>query len=192
MCAQLCLCLSRLEYLFPSVLWKAYNQIPLALKARFSGDSQSLCRIPRLGSLKRASEPSQECENFFDIIVLQSVGMRFDLIVTVSLPLSHCSFFVFGGGVSFSLMDLLPMVAQQLVAILVLLQEMSGLPSTPPSCYNSHLKNHTSTKLERKINKNLKKKIVFELLQWSCYGNVPKVEGQELGFLPCHLVFLQR
>ena len=79
------------------------------------------------------SKSSQQWENFFDIIVLQSVGMRFDLIVTVSLLLSHCSFFVFGGGVSFSLMDLLPMVAQQLVAILVLLQEMSGRPS-PPSC----------------------------------------------------------
>ena len=50
------------------------NQIPPALKARFSGDSQSLCWIPRLGSLKWGSEPSQECETGFDILVLQSVG----------------------------------------------------------------------------------------------------------------------
>ena len=37
--------------LFPPVLWKSYNQIPLAFKVRFPGDSQSLCWIPRLGSL---------------------------------------------------------------------------------------------------------------------------------------------
>ena len=49
--AKFCLCLSRLESLFPSVLWKAYNQILLAIKARFPRDSQSLCIIPRLGSL---------------------------------------------------------------------------------------------------------------------------------------------
>ena len=72
--AKFYLCPPRLKSLFPSVLWKAYNQIPLALKARFPGDSQSLCRIPRLGSLTWGSEPSQYCRNFFGIIGLQSVG----------------------------------------------------------------------------------------------------------------------
>ena len=42
---------------FP-VLWKFCNQIPLASKVRFPGESQSLCRIPRLGSLLWALELS--------------------------------------------------------------------------------------------------------------------------------------
>ena len=32
-------------------LWKFYNQIPLASKVKFSGDSQSLCQISRLGNM---------------------------------------------------------------------------------------------------------------------------------------------
>ena len=59
---------------FLPVLWKTCNQILLALKAKFPGDSQSLCQIPRLGSLMWGSEPSQHCKNFFGIIVFQSVG----------------------------------------------------------------------------------------------------------------------
>ena len=35
----------------PPVLWKFCNQILLTFQVRFPGDSQSLCRIPRLGSL---------------------------------------------------------------------------------------------------------------------------------------------
>ena len=70
--AKFCLCLPSLESLFLSVVWKACNQILLALKARFPGDFQSLCWIPRLGNLM-GSEPSQQCENFFGITVLQSV-----------------------------------------------------------------------------------------------------------------------
>ena len=73
-CIRFCLCPPRLEYLFPPVLWKACNQILLTLKARFPGDSQSLCQIPRLGSLTWRSEPSQRWENLFGSIVLQSVG----------------------------------------------------------------------------------------------------------------------
>ena len=38
------------------------------------GASQFLCWIPRLESLMWGLEPSQQCENFFGIIVLQSVG----------------------------------------------------------------------------------------------------------------------
>ena len=41
----------------PESLWLS-NQIPLAPKARFPRDSQSLCWIPRLGSLIFVSEPS--------------------------------------------------------------------------------------------------------------------------------------
>ena len=47
------------ESLFPLVLWKFCNQIPLTFK---SGDSQSLCQIPRLGNLMCILEPSQQME----------------------------------------------------------------------------------------------------------------------------------
>ena len=64
-CARFCLCPPRLESVFPPVLWKSCNQIPLAFKVRFPGDRQSLYQIPRLGSLTWGSEPSQQWENFF-------------------------------------------------------------------------------------------------------------------------------
>ena len=68
-------------------LQKSCNQILLAFKVRFSGDSQSLCRILRLGSLTWDSEPSQQWENFFDIIfwVTHFSGMGFDFIMIVPL-----------------------------------------------------------------------------------------------------------
>ena len=58
--------------LFPTVLWESFNEIPLAF--RCPGDSQSLCQIPRLGSMMWGLEPSQQCENFFGIIVIQWLG----------------------------------------------------------------------------------------------------------------------
>ena len=64
----------RLEFLFPPVLWKSLNQIPLTLRVRFPGDSQFLCQIPRLGILIWGSELSQQCENVFGITILQFVG----------------------------------------------------------------------------------------------------------------------
>ena len=57
-----------------SVLWKSNNQIPLVFKVRFPGDSQTLCQIPRLGSLMWGSQLSKQWENFFGIIVLQFVS----------------------------------------------------------------------------------------------------------------------
>ena len=60
--------------LCPPVLWKFCNQIPLGFKVKFPGGSQSLCQIPRLGNLLWALELLQQCENFFDVIVLQFVG----------------------------------------------------------------------------------------------------------------------
>ena len=56
------------------MLWKFCNQVSLALKFKFPGDSQSLCQIPRLENLLWDLELSQQCDNFFDIIVLQFVG----------------------------------------------------------------------------------------------------------------------
>ena len=61
------------ESVYP-VLWNFFNQIPLAFKVKFSGGSQSLCEIPRLGSLLCALEALQHFDNFFGIIVLQFVG----------------------------------------------------------------------------------------------------------------------
>ena len=58
----------------PPVLWKFCNQIPLAFKVRFPGESQSFCQVSRLGSLTWGSKPSQQWENFFGVIVLQFVG----------------------------------------------------------------------------------------------------------------------
>ena len=72
-CTKFCLCPPKLESLYPLVLWKSYNQISLALKARFPGDSQPLCQIHRLGSLKLSSEPWQQCGSSFGIVLL-SVG----------------------------------------------------------------------------------------------------------------------
>ena len=107
-----------LESLFPSVLWKAYNQILLAFKAKFLGGSQFLCWIPKLGSLGRfceSSEPSQQCKSFFGITVLQSMdqppggyGVRFyrDYApLTISLWLLPCLWTcgIFFGGFLYSL-----------------------------------------------------------------------------------------
>ena len=54
-------------------LWKFCNPVPLAFKGKFPGGSQSLCWIPRLGNLLCTLELSEQCENFFDVIVLQIV-----------------------------------------------------------------------------------------------------------------------
>ena len=69
---EFCLCSSRLDSLFPSVLWKSCNQILLAFRVRFSGDSFS-CWTPRLRRRMWGSDPSQQWEHFFYIIVLQFV-----------------------------------------------------------------------------------------------------------------------
>ena len=70
----LCLCPPRGEYLFPPVLSKSCNRIPLAFKVWFSGNSSSHCRTPRLGSLTWGSEPSLWWVDFCGIIVLQFVS----------------------------------------------------------------------------------------------------------------------
>ena len=89
------LCPPRLESLFSPVLWKSCKQIPMAFKAIFPGGSQSLCQVPRLGSLMCSSEPSQY---FFGILFsslwvthLAGIGFNFNMIASL-LP-SHCGFF---------------------------------------------------------------------------------------------------
>ena len=56
------------------VVWKFYNQIPLASRVKFPGGSQLLCRISTLGILLGTVELSEQCKSFFGIIVLQFVG----------------------------------------------------------------------------------------------------------------------
>ena len=62
------------ESLFPLVLSKFCNQILLAFKVWFSGNSSSCCWTPRLGSLMWATEPPLQWVDFCSIIVLQFVS----------------------------------------------------------------------------------------------------------------------
>ena len=137
-CRRPCWCAPRLESLFPPVLWKSYNQIPLALKARFPGDSQSQCQISRLGSLMWGSEPSQQWE-YCSPVCGSPTWQVWDLSLSWLCPSYHFTAaslsldvgYFFGGFQCPPRM----MVVQQLVAVLVLLQEeMSTRPSTLPSC----------------------------------------------------------
>ena len=127
--------------LFSSVLWKCCNQILVTFKDFLGISKSSLPGIPRLGTLPWGSEPSQEWENFFGIIIFHFVGhppggygiwfyhdcappkilLRFRLCFLMWVS------FLVGSSV------LLSMVVQRLVAILVLSQEMSTCPSIPPS-----------------------------------------------------------
>ena len=59
---------------FCPVLWNCCSQILLTFKVGITGDTQSLCQIPRLGSLLWGLELSQQCDNLFGIIVLQFVS----------------------------------------------------------------------------------------------------------------------
>ena len=70
----LCVCPPNVESLFPPVLSKSCNQIPLAFKVWFSRNSSSHCWKLRLGSLMWGSEPSLQWVDFCGISVLQSVS----------------------------------------------------------------------------------------------------------------------
>ena len=106
-CIRFGLCPPRVESLLPPVLQKSYNQVPLAFKVRFPGDSSSLCQIP----IREAWRGIQNLHNsgrtslvslFSSLWVTHLAGMGFDFIMIVPLLPSHCSFFfVFGYGVSF-------------------------------------------------------------------------------------------
>ena len=86
MLTSFCLCPSRVSV--SPVLWKFCNQILLAFKVKFPGDLQSLCWIARLGNLLFTLELSQQCENFFGIIVLQFVSHLLSSFI-VGLPRWH-------------------------------------------------------------------------------------------------------
>ena len=67
-------CPPRVESLFPPVLPKSCDQIPLAFKVWFYGNSSYHCQTPRLGSLTWCSEPSLQWVGFCGISVLQFVS----------------------------------------------------------------------------------------------------------------------
>ena len=73
MCTVVCVCPPRVESLFPPVLSKSCNQIPLAFKVWFSRNSSSCCQTPRFGSLTWGSEPSLQWVDFCGISVLPFV-----------------------------------------------------------------------------------------------------------------------
>ena len=71
------------ESLSPPKLWKFYNQILLTF--RFPGDFQSLCQIPRLGSLMWCLEPSTVralCYTFSPVCGHPSSSSMVGLMVT--------------------------------------------------------------------------------------------------------------
>ena len=123
---------------FPPVLWKSYNQIPLAFNVRFPGDPQSLCCFPRLGSLTQNLHSSGRASLVLCFLVCGSPTQRvWDLILLCLHPSYHSLWLllclwtwsiIFLVGYSI----LLLMAVQQVVAILVLLhEEMSTCPSVP-------------------------------------------------------------
>ena len=153
LCAKFCLCSPRLESPFSPGPWKFCNQIPLALKVRLHGDSQSLYQIPNRFlafwlrssvSDPQAGKPGVRFRTFAgrekekrgrtSLVVLFSslwvthpavTGFHFFIMIAPLYHLATGLFFVFGRGVPFLMGSgvLLSMVVQQLVAILVLLQE---------------------------------------------------------------------
>ena len=96
-CARFCLGPPGLESLFPPVLWKSYNHILLAFKARFPGDPQSLCHVPRLGGLMGVQDLHNSGRTslvllFSSLWVIHSVGVGFDFIMIVPFLPSHFAF----------------------------------------------------------------------------------------------------
>ena len=147
--ARFCLCPPRLKAIFTQVLWKFCNQIPLAFKIRFPGNSQSLCWVPDwegwCGVQNLHNSWSTYLISLFSSLsVTHPVCLGFDFVMIVPLLLSHWSFFLFKHALSFLVGSsvLLLMVVQQLVLILVLSQEemntcLSTLPSWTRSYYIS-------------------------------------------------------
>ena len=141
------LCPPRLESLFPPVLQKSYNWIPLAFKVRFPGDSQSFCHIPRLERLMWGSEHSQQREKFFGITFLQFIGQQVwglllsRLCPSSSITASSSSSLEMEYLFSLGSCVLLSMIVQQLVEILRLSQEKMGTCPFSPPCWTRSLIN---------------------------------------------------
>ena len=141
--AKFYLCPPRPASLFSASSLEGLLSNPAGPHRQFPGDSQSFCQIPRLGSLTWGSEPSQQCKNFFGVIVpslwVLPAGMGFDFVAIApsyclagasSLSLDVGYLFLVGSSVLLSAV----LLVQQLVAILGLSQEeLSTQPFTLPS-----------------------------------------------------------
>ena len=105
---RFCLCPPRVESLVLPILWKSCNQIPLAFKVRFPGDSQSLLLNPQ------ARKPDVELTTFTTVgkhlwyycspLCGLPTWWVLDLILSFLHSFYHltvASIFVFGHGVSF-------------------------------------------------------------------------------------------
>ena len=92
------------EFLFPPILRKSFDQAPLAFKARFSGVFSSHCQTPRLGSLTWVSELSATVEllwyNYFP--VCQSPTRWVWCLIFIMIGPLLVAHGVFGCRVSFS------------------------------------------------------------------------------------------
>ena len=132
--AWFCLCPPSLESLFPLVLWKSCNQIPLGFKVRFPGDPQArkpdvrFWTFTALGELLwyyRFHLCGSSTQWVRDLILpWLCLSYRLAAASSLSLDVGYPSL------VAFSI--LLLMAAQQSAVILLLSQEeMSTRPSTP-------------------------------------------------------------
>ena len=93
--------------LFPPVLWKSNNQIPLAFKVRFPGDFQSLLSDPQAGmpdvGFRTFTTVGKLLWYYCSPVCGSPTWWVWDLILSIMPLLSPCCsfFFVFGHGVSF-------------------------------------------------------------------------------------------
>ena len=143
MLTLLCVCPPRVESLFPLILSKSCNQIPLVFKVWFSGNSSSHWWTPRLGSLTWCSEPSLQWVDFCGIIVLQfvshppsSYGVWFYCDCappTFSLWLLLC---LWMWGIFFGEFQCPPVDDCSAVLPLLSQEGVRARPSTPPSWTN--------------------------------------------------------
>ena len=100
-CRQDFVCALQYWSLCSPVLWKSHNQILLAFKVSFPGDSQSLCWIPSLGSLmwgfRTLTKVGELLWCHCSPVWVWPTQQVFDFIMIMPFLLSHCSFFfVFG------------------------------------------------------------------------------------------------
>ena len=168
----LCVCPPSVESLFPSVLSKSCNQIPLAFKVWFSGNSSSCCRTPRLGSLTWGSEPSHQWVDFCRLIVVQFVSRPASAYwilfycdcapSAVSLWLLLC---LWMWGICFGEFQCLPVSDCSAVSCdSVLSQEgVSACPSSPPS-WTSLLKPYRKFLCMKKVEIQYIKICLFTML----------------------------
>ena len=142
-CTRICSCPPKWSLCIPQSCGSPKTKSCCTSSPDSLGIPQSLCQIPRLGSLMWGSEPSQQWESFFGIIILKFVGHpacgygiwllswwhpSYHLTVISSSSLDVGYLFLMDSSV------LLSLTVQQLVAILVLShKKMSAHPSTLPS-----------------------------------------------------------